>query len=523
MASKDLSAGAAAQQHAWEPPRLQRVLEDDLFRPIYHVNEVGVPVFHTYVGGQWRPGEHHAGVDTPIDGSIIAGVPQAGAAEATAAVDQAHAARRAIRDLPGHARIEVFEKAAALLKEHQASFMEALLLEAGKPHHDQQGETKAAIERLRATRAEAGHIYGEYLPGDWAADTVGKMALVVREPLGVVAAIGPFNYPLFIPTAKITPALLAGNTVVAKSSSQTPLSLLMLARVLEAAGLPPGTLNVVTGTGGAVGEAFVRDERVRLVSFTGSTEVGKRIHAIGGLKRFHLELGGKGHSLVFDDAEVPLAAARSVEGAMKNAGQRCDAVSAVVVQEEVHAAFAEHAVKAARAWTCADPRRHDTKVGPLISDAAADRVEALVRDAQAKGARLLAGGERQGRYVQPAVLDGVTPDMRIANEETFGPVLPILKGGSEDDVLRLATRTPFGLDSCVFTRDFARMWRAAKRLACGEVTVNDLPKHGIGHFPFGGQRESGMGREGIGYSVDEMTELKTIVFTLGPKPSNGGA
>jgi glyceraldehyde-3-phosphate dehydrogenase [NAD(P)+] len=412
----------------------------------------------------------------------------------------------------------VFERAAQLLKDHQASFEEALLLEAGKPSHDRHGEASAAGQRLRATRGEARHIYGEYLPGDWAPDTVGKMALVIREPLGVVACIGPFNYPLFIPTAKITPALLAGNTVVAKSSSQTPLSLLMLARVLEESGLPAGTLNVVTGTGGAVGEALVRDPRVRMVSFTGSTDVGKRIHALGGLKRFHLELGGKGHAVVFDDADLQLAAAKSVEGALKNAGQRCDAVSAVVVQRSVAREFTEAAVQAAQAWSAGDPRQPATKLGPLISDAAADRVVAMIHDAVAKGATLLTGGERRGRVLTPAVLSNVTPEMRVAQEETFGPVVPILDAPDEEAMLQVATRTPFGLDSCVFTRNFDRMWRAAKRMSCGEVTINDLPKHGIGHFPFGGQRESGMGREGIGYSIDEMTELKTIVFTLGPKP-----
>ncbi|MCA1814377.1 MAG: aldehyde dehydrogenase family protein, partial [Halobacteriales archaeon] len=297
MAASDIAPRPGASH---DSPRLERILEDDLFKPIFRINEVGLPEFRWSIAGQWRPGEHHFGVDTPIDGSIIAGVPQCGPLEVEAAVSAAHNARRAIRDLPGHGRIEVFEKAGQLIKEHAASFEEALLLEAGKPSHDRHGEVSAASARLRATRGEAGHIYGDYLPGDWSADTVGKMGLVVREPLGVVAAIGPFNYPLFIPTAKIAPALLAGNTVVAKSSSATPLSMLMLARVLEQAGLPAGALNVVTGSGGSAGEALVRDERVRMVSFTGSTEVGKRIHALGGLKRFHLELGGKGHSVVLD-------------------------------------------------------------------------------------------------------------------------------------------------------------------------------------------------------------------------------
>ncbi|HLF23337.1 MAG TPA: aldehyde dehydrogenase family protein, partial [Burkholderiales bacterium] len=358
MAASDISRASGPNGGSF--PRLDRILTDDLIRPLIRWNSVGIPEFPMYIGGSWIYGEKTMGVDTPIDGSIFAAVPQASAAQAEAAVSAAFNARRAIRDVPGHKRIEIFEKTANLVREHQKSFAEALLLEAGKPHHDQQGETKAAVERLLATRAEAGHIYGDYLPGDWAADTSGKMGLVIREPIGTVAAICPFNYPLFIPTAKIAPALLAGNTVVAKSSSQTPLSLLLLARAFEAAGLPAGALNVVTGSGGVVGEVLVGDERVRMVSFTGSTDVGKRIHAMGGLKRFHLELGGKGHSVVFDDADVPMAAAKSVEGACKNAGQRCDAVSAVVVVDSVHDAFVEHAIRAAKSWIAGDPRNHET-------------------------------------------------------------------------------------------------------------------------------------------------------------------
>lgn len=499
-------------------PGWSRLLEDQELRTILRLGDDGVPVFKMYAGGRWVEGRKALAVTDPVDGHVIAQVAEADKSEVESAIGSADAAGRAIRDMPGTQRVDVFEKAAQILMDHRETFEESLLLEAGKPQHDRHGEVNATAARLRAAHQEARRIYGEYLPGDWANDTIGKMALVVREPLGIVGCIGPFNYPLFIPAAKITPALLAGNTVVAKASHQTPVSLLLFARVLELAGLPPGTLNVITGSGSHAGELLVTDPRVRMVNFTGSTKIGKRIHQVAGLKRFHLELGGKGHALVFDDADIPSAAAKCVEGAFKNAGQRCDAVSVAIVDRKVLDAFCNEAVNAGRQWRHGNPRDPTTKVGPLISEDAARRVEAMVQDAVKKGAKVLLGGRRQGGFLEPTILRDVTKDMFLAHEETFGPVLPIMDAGSADEAIDMATRTPYGLDSCVFTKSFPRMWRASKRLQCGEVTINDLPKHGVGHFPFGGQRESGIGREGIGYSIDEMTELKTIVFTLGPKP-----
>lgn len=510
---------AAVSNHVTQPkPQWERLQRDELFRPVFTMGPNGVPRFRNFIRGQWKDGSKTMPVTTPIDGSVIGEVPDSTQTEVDAALQAAFDARRAIRDLAGNARIDLFERAAQIILDHKLTLEEALLLEAGKPAHDRHAEVNAAAQRLRATHLEARKIYGEYLPGDWAADTVGKMALVIREPLGVVSCIGPFNYPLFIPTAKVTPALLAGNTVIAKGSHQTPFSLLLFARILESAGLPPGTFNVLAGSGGTVGERIVSDHRVRMVSFTGSTSVGKRIHAVGGLKHYHLELGGKGHALVLEEADVAMAAAKCVEGAVKNGGQRCDAISIAVVIKDLLEPFIGHAVQAVQQWKVGDPRDPETKIGPLISVSAAERVEAMVKDAVDRGAKLVAGGIRRGAYFEPTILRDVTHEMRVGKEETFGPVLPIMEAKDEDDALDLATKTPFGLDSCVFTRGFQRMWRAAKRLQCGEVTINDLPKHGVGHFPFGGQRESGVGREGIGYSIDEMTELKTIVFTLLPKP-----
>jgi glyceraldehyde-3-phosphate dehydrogenase [NAD(P)+] len=362
---------------------------------------------------------------------------------------------------------------------------------------------------------EVKKISGEYIPGDWSDDTRGKIAVVIREPVGVVAAISPFNYPLFIQAAKVIPALLAGNSVVLKPASSTPLSALMFARVLQESGIPNGCLNVITGPG-SIGMKLVEHPHVSLVSFTGSTMAGREISRAAEVKRLHLELGGKAVAIVLSDADVGLAARKCVEGAFRNAGQRCDAVSLALVEEGVADLFVEKVLEEAGKWTVGDPRWDDVKMGPLINSSQVERVHRLVVDAVEKGAKLLTGGRFEGNYYQPTVLDYVPNSAEIMWEEIFGPVLPIARVRDVGEALEIASAQRYGLDSCVFTNNFYRMWSVAKRLQVGSVTVNDMPRHGVGYFPFGGVKESGIGREGIGYSIDEMTVLKTIVFNLEP-------
>jgi glyceraldehyde-3-phosphate dehydrogenase [NAD(P)+] len=362
---------------------------------------------------------------------------------------------------------------------------------------------------------EVKKISGEYIPGDWSDDTRGKIAVVIREPVGVVAAISPFNYPLFIQAAKVIPALLAGNSVVLKPASSTPLSALMFARVLQESGIPNGCLNVITGPG-SIGMKLVEHPHISLVSFTGSTKAGREISRAAEVKHLHLELGGKAVAIVLSDADVGLAARKCVEGAFRNAGQRCDAVSLALVEEGVADLFVEKVLEEAGKWTVGDPRWDDVKMGPLINSSQVERVHRLVVDAVEKGAKLLMGGRFEGNYYQPTVLDHVPKSAEIMWEEIFGPVLPIARVRDVGEALEIASAQRYGLDSCVFTNNFYRMWSVAKRLQVGSVTVNDMPRHGVGYFPFGGVKESGIGREGIGYSIDEMTVLKTIVFNLEP-------
>jgi acyl-CoA reductase-like NAD-dependent aldehyde dehydrogenase len=477
----------------------------------------GTPVFKMLIDGKWRSSERGElfEVHTPIDGSVIARA-QTGTKNDTEFACRTAKENRGIRELPGSERIEIFECAAEMLEKHRNEFIRVLQIEAGKTALDAEGEFDSALQRFRFTKEEASRIFGEYIPGDWNKGTTEKMAMVIREPVGVVAAIIPFNYPLFIAATKIAPGLLAGNSVVLKPSSTNPIASTLLARVLQIAGVPDGSINLITGIGSEAGDALVESEHVDMINFTGSTPVGKSIAQKAGMKRLHLELGGKAYALVLEDADLDLASQKCVDGSLKFAGQRCDAVSAVLAMEPIADALVEKIVAEVDRWKLGDPRDESVNIGPVINSQAAQRINGQVLDAIAKGAELLRGGKFSGSYFQPTVLDHVPTEAVIATEEVFGPVVTIIRCKDEDEALKFARQSKYGLESCVFTRDFYRMWRVAKALECGEVTINDCPSHGVGYFPFGGIKQSGMGREGIGYSIDEMTRLKTIVFNLAP-------
>jgi glyceraldehyde-3-phosphate dehydrogenase [NAD(P)+] len=402
------------------------------------------------------------------------------------------------------------------MSKQKEALIKTIMLEAGKPEEDARGEVQATIDRMELTMVEARKIFGEYLPGDWSEDTTQKMAIVIRQPVGVVASISPFNYPLFIASAKIVPALLAGNSVVAKGASQDPLSLLLFARILESAGMPRGSLNLITGLGRDVGKSLVSDTRIGAINFTGSTEIGRFVTEQAGIKKLHLELGGKGMAIVLDDADLNLAAKKCVAGSLKNAGQRCDAISAIIVINTVAEELIRLMNEEIDKWKLGDPRIKSVKIGPVIDQGAAERINNYVQDAIEKGAVLCKGGKYKGCFYEPTLLDNVPLNSQIAKEETFGPIVTVIRVEGEDDAIEIARKSPYGLDSCIFTNDFYRMWKIAKKLKAGGVTINDFPKHGVGFFPFGGFNESGIGREGIGYSIDEMTYLKTIVFNLEP-------
>ena len=488
-----------------------------LFAECYDVRR-GIPVFRLFIDGKWSlaNGRRTVDVDTPIDDSVIARVQAGSAEDAERAVAAAYRARKPIRDIPGIDRIEMLNKARHILQEHQGDFVRTMVLEAGKPVNMAEAEVRASINRIKMTMEEARKIFGEYVPGDWSEDTMAKFALVIHEPVGVIACVSPFNYPLFSVVAKVIPALVIGNAVVVKPASDDPIVALLFGRVLQEAGVPAGSVNVITGSGKQVGEPLVNHDHVRMITLTGSTEVGKRIARLVGMKKMHLELGGKGAAIVAADADLPLAAKKVLEGSLKYSGQRCDAISRVFVEEVVADRFVQMLVEESDGWKVGDPRNERFKMGPLINPEAAERVQRLVDDAVASGAKLLRGGRHRRSYFEATILDFVPQKARIATEETFGPVVTIMRVKNIQEAIELTNSSRFGLDSCVFTNNLYTAWRVAKALEEGSVSVNDAPSHGVGYFPFGGNKDSGLGREGVGYSIDEMTKIKTIQFNLAP-------
>jgi glyceraldehyde-3-phosphate dehydrogenase (NADP+) len=479
------------------------------------VSDGEVPAFRLLVDGVWREAEGGDvfEVRSPIDGTVIATAAKAGKEDVLAAIDSAKRARATFRKLPAAQRLEICEEAARVLGRQLDAYAAVITADLGKTPEQARTEVKATKERLGLAREEVRKIFGEYLPGDWIGDTKGKEAIVLREPVGTVAAIGPFNYPLFLAASKIIPALAAGNTVVAKAPSDDPLPLVLFARVLEEAGLPDGVLNLITGPGGEIGGLLAEHEDISMISFTGSTGVGRRIAQAASPKPLHLELGGNAAAIICADADLDLAVSKTLTGAYKNAGQRCDAVSRVLVEEQAYDDYVSRAVTAAEEWVVGDPRAEGVKVGPMVNPEAAERVHRLVTDAVEKGAKVLLGGEVEAAYFQPTVLADVPLDAEIIWEETFGPVLSVARVADLDEALDVANRSRYGLDSAVFTRSLEQAWKAAHALECGMVHVNDAPAHGVGHFPFGGHKpDSGIGREGLGYSIDECTRVKTVVL-----------
>lgn len=471
--------------------------------------------YKMYINGKWVSSSNKQTMDvaTPIDSSIIANVPRATTKDAEAAIQAAYKARPKIAKMAAVDRAKLLNKIGDLIYANMNELVDVITLDAGKPKSVSKGEVEAAAERFKYAADEAKAIKGESMLGDSVPWGKEKIGMVMRQPVGVVLAISPFNYPLFIAAAKIAPALAAGNTVVCKPASDDPLAVLYMARIIQEAGVPEGVFNVITGSGGEIGDYLAKSDKINMISFTGSSSVGRRIAELATFQKLHLELGGKSPALVLVDADLDVAAKQCISGAFKYSGQRCDAISRILVEKPAADAFLAKLVAEAKTWKMGDPREDTTTIGPLINQKALEKVDALVKDAVRKGAKVLLGGKKEkGLYYQPTVLDGVTSEMRIAWEETFGPVAAVMRVKDYEDAITVANQSHFGLDASVFTQDVDKAIDAGMRLEDGTVNINAAPAHGLGNFPFGGDKESGMDREGIKFSVDEMSKIHTIIF-----------
>jgi succinate-semialdehyde dehydrogenase/glutarate-semialdehyde dehydrogenase len=465
------------------------------------------------IAGQWRDASNGGicEVRNPATGALLGTVPDMGAEETRRAIDAAHAAFPAWANKTAKERAQVLRRMFDLMLQYQDDLAMLMTAEQGKPLAEAKGEVLYSASFLEWFGEEAKRMNGDTIPGH-AGD---KRILTLRQPVGVVAAITPWNFPSAMLGRKLGPALAAGCTVVCKPAIQTPLSALALGVIAERAGLPPGVLNIVTGQdAAAIGAEMTSHPKVRKLSFTGSTAVGKRLMAqcAEGMKRVSLELGGNAPFIVFEDADLDAAVEGAIASKYRNTGQTCVCANRLFVQESVYDAFAEKLVAAVRALRVGDGLQGPTEQGPLIDAKALAKVEQHVADATAKGARIATGGKRHalgGTFFEPTVLLDVTNDMLIAQEETFGPVAPLFRFNSEDDVIAMANATEFGLASYFYTRDLARSWRVSEALECGIVGINTgLISTEVA--PFGGVKQSGVGREGSKYGLNDYTELKYI-------------
>jgi len=465
-----------------------------------------------FVDGLWVEADSHAriGVDNPADGSMVGSVPDMGAAETKRAIAAAQAALPAWRALPAKERSAILRRWFDLMVANADDLALLLTTEQGKPLAEAKGEIAYGASFVEWFAEEAKRVYGDVIPSP----TNDKRLIVIKQAIGVVGAITPWNFPNAMITRKVSPGLAAGCTIVLKPAEQTPFSALALAELAARAGFPKGVLNIITGDAPAIGKELCSNPVVRKITFTGSTEVGRILmrQSADQVKKLGLELGGNAPFIVFDDADLDAAAAGAIVSKYRNNGQTCVCANRIYVQDTVYDAFAEKLAEKVKALKVGKGTEPGAVLGPLIDDAAVAKVEEHVADARAKGAKVMLGGKRHalgGRFFEPTILTGVTKAMKLANEETFGPVAPLFRFKDEADVIAQANDTEFGLASYFYARDIARVWRVAEALETGIVGVNTgLISTEVA--PFGGVKQSGLGREGSKYGIDDFVEIKYV-------------
>lgn len=474
-------------------------------------------VFSNYIGGKWVENDESNLIEilSPIDGTLVGSVGAMTKEQVDLAIENAKEAQKQWKLIPVNERAEIMYRAAEILEERVDDFAYIMTREIAKDKKSAVSEVIRTADYIRFTANTAKNIAGESLPAEsFPGFKRNKISVVTREPLGVVLAISPFNYPVNLSASKIAPAIMAGNSVVLKPATQGSISALYLARVFQEAGLPAGVLNTITGRGSEIGDYAVTHKGVDFINFTGSTEIGRRISKITTMVPLLMELGGKDAAIVLENADLDLAANNIVAGAYSYSGQRCTAVKRILVVDSVADELVEKVKAKITKLKVGNPLEEDVDIVPLIDTKSADFVEELIKDASDKGAKLLLGGNREGNLVYPTLFDNVTTEMRLAWEEPFGPVLPIIRVKSKDEAIAIANRSEYGLQSSVFTQDINEAFYVADRLEVGTVQVNNKTERGPDHFPFLGVKASGIGTQGIRYSIESMSRPKATVINL---------
>ncbi|MGD0266949.1 MAG: aldehyde dehydrogenase family protein [Candidatus Methylomirabilota bacterium] len=465
------------------------------------------------INGEWRVGTVPFEDRDPYRDELIALAPTASPEDLDLALDAAVEAFPRVARLPSFERQAILQRAAELVQGRKADLARTIARETGKALKDSLGEIERSVDTLRISGEEAKRIQSFHVPLDGVPMGEGKIALMLRFPVGVVAAITPFNAPFNLMCHKVGPAFAAGNTVVLKPPHQAPLIGMQLGEVMQEAGFPAGALNIVYGAGN-VGERLITDLRVDFVTFTGSNRAGEAIRARSGLKRLALELGGDGPTIVHGDADVRTAAITCSRNAFRLAGQSCTSVQRVYVQEAVVDQFLDEVLAFVPTLNVGDPLDPRTDIGTLVDQAAASRVESWVREAEAQGARVLCGGARQGAQMAPTVVTNVTPQMKIVCQEVFGPVVVVVPYRDLTEAIRQVNESRYGLQCGVYSSSLEVAFRAIREIRAGGIIINGTSTWRIDQMPYGGVKQSGIGREGPRYAIEEMTEQRLVVFNL---------
>lgn len=470
--------------------------------------------YQNLVNGEWKSSEKEITIYSPINQEELGTVPAMTQAEVDEAMKAARAALPAWRALSAVERAAYLHKTAVILERDKEEIGTILAKEVAKGIKAAIGEVVRTADLIRYAAEEGLRITGQAMEGGgFEATSKNKLAVVRREPVGVVLAIAPFNYPVNLSGSKIAPALIAGNVVMFKPPTQGSISGLLLAKAFEEAGIPAGVFNTITGRGSEIGDYIIEHKEVNFINFTGSTPIGERIGRLAGMRPIMLELGGKDAALVLEDADLEHAAKQIVAGAFSYSGQRCTAIKRVIVLESVADKLATLLQAEVARLTVGDPF-DNADITPVIDNASADFIWGLIEDAQEKGAQALTPIKREGNLLWPVLFDQVTKDMKVAWEEPFGPVLPIIRVANVEEAIAFANESEFGLQSSVFTNDFKKAFEIAEKLEVGTVHINNKTQRGPDNFPFLGVKGSGAGVQGIKYSIEAMTNVKSIVFDV---------
>lgn len=485
-----------------------------MFKDIHDKNNV----YKNLVDGKWIESDKNELIEikSPIDGTLVGKIQAMTSEDVDFVVKSSKEAQLEWRKVPANEKSAILNKAADILLENVEIISNMLVREVAKDKKGAVAEVTRTADYIRYTADSIKHMTGESIPGDsFPGFNKKKISLVTREPLGVVLAISPFNYPINLSASKIAPAIAAGNSVILKPATQGSISALYLVRVFEEAGVPAGVINTITGRGSEIGDYVVSKKEIDFINFTGSTKIGKKISKLVQMKPLLMELGGKDAAIVLEDADLELTASNIVAGAYSYSGQRCTALKRILVMDSVADKLIKIVLEKMKDIKVGNPLEiEDVTIVPLIDTKSADFVMELIEDAKTKGAKLLTGGTRDGNLISATLFDNVTKEMRLAWEEPFGPVLPIMRMHSVDEAIDIANKSEYGLQSSVFTKDINKAFYIAERLEVGTVQINNKTERGPDHFPFLGVKSSGIGTQGIKYSIESMSRPKAIVLNI---------